>query len=548
MTAPDRLEKKLKGLPLSGGVVLARVCMFNEQRHSNLPLYKVSDRPGVDGEIQRATDAIRVAGERLDTIRNRVEEKIGHAEAEIFVAQRMILEDPALIGQVVKVIETEGINAEAAVTHVLDAYESRLREFEDENLRERATEFGEIKRRLLDVLSNMKPSLQCDEKHCQKGRGRIVVAEELTPSLTVELDTEHIMGFATERGGRNSHAAILARALGVPAVSGLTGIRDLVGCGCEILVDGETGDVVIWPTAETAAERRRGHPPASDQPVASEPVAGLKVMANINVFSEVWEATAMQAEGIGLYRTEMAVLHQHYPPQEDELYEHYMTVVTAMNGRPVVFRLFDLGSDKPPSFLAMSREDNPALGWRGVRLLLGQPDLLRTQARAIVRASRGGPVDVLYPMIVDREQFLAVRQAFRESVAGLDSGPVRHGVMFEVPSACLEAREILAEADFGSIGTNDLIQYLYAVDRNNERVADDFRSDRETLWTLLRSVAAAAAEYGKPLSVCGELGGDPDYIRRWMDLGVESVSVPARRISSVRQVVVKVRSGGAATA
>jgi phosphotransferase system enzyme I (PtsI) len=257
-------------------------------------------------------------------------------------------------------------------------------------------------------------------------------------------------------------------------------------------------------------------------------------MANINIASEVEDALAMQAEGIGLYRTEFEFMVEGLFLDEDAQYERYARVVKAMDGRPVTFRLFDAGGDKPLPFLDIPEEENPALGWRGGRLLLGHGSLLSTQARALTRASGHGPVHVLYPMIIDVEQFIELRAAFQEAVQGLPQANVRHGVMFEVPSACLQAPALLDAADFGSVGTNDLIQYLFAVDRNNEKVAYDYSPDREVLWQLMGDMAAAAQDADKPLAVCGELAGDPRYVPTLMDIGISQVSVSTRLIPGAR--------------
>ncbi|MBA4386525.1 MAG: phosphoenolpyruvate--protein phosphotransferase [Verrucomicrobia bacterium] len=535
MPASLQMETKLKGLALSEGYAIARVCMFNEHRHSSMPSYRI-EAGNADAEIARVQEAIKAAAKRLNEIRDEVAERIGPAEAEIFVAQRMILEDQALDRDVAELIRRDLVNAETAVAHTLDAYEARMRDMKDAYIRERASEFGEIKHRLLDVLGNMRLSFVCSgDEHCQRGRNRVVVAKDLTPSLTVEIDTRHVMGFVTERGGKNSHAAILARAIGVPAVSGISDVLEKVGCGTEILVNGNNGEVVIWPSESTIMQVQASEPAHKQRvPVPVDPVAGFKVMANINTASDVTEALSMRAEGVGLYRTEIEVIAEGRLLSEDELFERYSSVVKALGGHAVVFRAFDLGSDKSLPFMPIPPEENPSLGWRGTRLLLGRMDLLRTQARALVRASVGSRLDVMYPMIVDKEQFLAVKQAFNEVTADLERGDIRHGVMFEVPSACLEAKEIYKVADFGSIGTNDLTQYLFAVDRDNELVAADFNPDKPALWNLITSVLAASKESGKPLSICGELAGDPKFIGRLMDLGFETVSVSSRRISVVR--------------
>lgn len=510
---------------------MAKVCLFNEKRHSSLPLYRVSG-DGVVRETGRVRQAIRVVTDQLDAVLKDVTDRIGPAEAQIFEAQKAILADKVLVGQVLDGIEKLNLNAEAAVIQTLDVYEARLREVDNEYIRERATDIGEIRERLLDVLRNMNPSLQCgDQQHCQQGRGRVIVAAELTPSLTVDLDVEHTQGFVTERGGPTSHAAILARALGIPAVSGIKGIHGLLSCGTELLLDGDTGEVIVWPSEQTITRARSDAAPAA---TVVEPVPGLAVMANISHAAHVAAAVKHQAEGIGLYRTEFDFLAAGKILSEDEQFERYVSVVKAMDGRTVCFRLLDIGDEKGAPFFNLPQEENPALGFRGSRVLLKRSDLLRPQARALARASVHGPVDVLYPMIVDREQFLKLKGLFSEAIADVPSGDLRHGVMFEVPSACLGARELLEVAQFGSIGTNDLIQYLFAVDRNNERVAQDCTPDRPVFWSLLSRIGAAAKETGRTVAVCGEAASDPRFLPKLIESGLTTLSVSPRFIPELR--------------
>jgi len=361
------------------------------------------------------------------------------------------------------------------------------------------------------------------------------VAEELTPSLTVDLDAEHLMGFVTEHGGINSHAAILARALGIPAVSGLPGIRERVHCGLEMFIDGDAGEVIIWPSEKTLSSIPQLRKAGMRLPAAVEPVEGFEVFANIGAASELPHVLSMKAEGIGLYRTEMELIAAGRILDEDELADLYSGVVQALAGRKVTFRLFDIGSDKPLPSVEIPHEDNPALGRRGARFLLARSDLLRTQARALARASLIGSIRVMYPMITGVSQFLELKDLFDKAVADLPAGEIAHGVMLEVPSACFQAQEILAKADFASIGSNDLTQYFFAVDRNNELVASDFNPDQPVFWDLLKSLVKAAQRCGRPLTLCGELAADPKFVPRLIAIGINSVSVSPRAISTVRQ-------------
>ena len=532
-TSTFSTETRLTGLPISGGIVVGKVCRFNENRHSNLAVYRVSGS-GVSREKNRVQRAIDLATDQLGALIEDVAERIGSAEARIFEAQKAILGDSVLARRIVEDIETAGFNAESAVTRVLDAYELRLLEVDNEYIKERASDIGELRRRLLDVLGNINPSLQCSgQQHCQQGRNRIIVTGELTAGMTVELDPDQTVGFVTERGGPTSHAAILARALGIPAVSGVKGVHNLLSCGTELLLNGDTGEVVIWPDEETVA-RARSRRGAVVAATAVGPVPELAVLANINHAAEVDDAVAQQAEGIGLYRTEFEFLSAGRILNEEEQYERYASVVKAMAGRRVSFRLLDIGGDKQSPFFDLPREDNPYLGLRGSRLLLERADLLRPQARALARASAHGPVDVLYPMIVELEQFVKLKRLFCEAVDDLAAEDLRHGVMFEVPSACLEARRLLEVADFGSIGTNDLIQYLFAVDRNNELVAYDYTPDRPVFWAVLEQIVAAAAETGRTVSVCGEAAGNLQFLPRLMQLGLTTLSVSPRFIPDLR--------------
>jgi len=527
-------ETRFKGLPLSPGVALAKVCLFNERRHVSLPVVDVTDKE-VRSEGERFRKALSLVREKLALLVREVEERVGKAEAEIFAAQKMILEDPVLIQRITDHIRSKHFNAEKAVISSLDFFEGRLAEMDNAYIRERASDIGEVKRRMLDALANLNPSFQCEnDSFCQKGKNRIVIAQELTPSLTMELNTDFIRGFVTDRGGVASHAAILARALKIPAVSGIPGIHDMIFCGTEVLVNGDTGEVVIWPSQKTLEEYPDLQQAAAEEIAAVEPVAGLKVLANLSLAKKVKEVVDHKAEGIGLYRTEFEFFSAGKVLCEAEQYDLYLKVLKAMKGKPVYFRMLDLGGDKTADFLKLQKEQNPALGFRGSRLLLGHPELFRNQARALARASRHGRVHVMYPMVIDLEQFRKLKKAFEEATADIPQGEIKHGLMFEVPSACLDAEEILKEADFGSIGTNDLIQYLFAVDRDNEFVAYDYHPDRKIFWHLIHHVAHAAKKHRKPLSVCGELASNPVHARKLLAEGVRAVSVAPRAITGLR--------------
>ncbi|HOQ90838.1 MAG TPA: phosphoenolpyruvate--protein phosphotransferase, partial [Candidatus Hydrogenedentes bacterium] len=465
----------------------------------------------IERELGRLKRAIALVADDLRNLSERVAERVGSAAAAIFEAQRAIALDPALVTEAERIIRDQLVNAEAATWQVLREYELRMLEIDNAALRERAADLIEVRRRLLTVLGQIsiptdspQPSIASDRPPKQR-RGDshpiIIVAEELFPGDTVSFDTNQVVGILTEHGGPASHAAILARALGIPAVTGIPGLLDEVRPGEPVLINGRTGEVIVRPQRETLSlyPGLSRFDPLRIQVV--EPIREFSVYANINSIEDMPLTHLAKADGIGLYRTEFEFIIRDRLLNEDEQYDLYVRIVEAMNGKPVCIRILDLGGDKAARFLHLPPEENPVLGYRGARLLLGHPHLLETQARAIARASMAGPVQVLYPMIIDAQQFYTLRELFRQATQDINAGPLAHGPMFEVPSACLAARELLSLADFASIGTNDLIQYTFAVDRNNELVARDYNPQHPILWTMLAQLYQTANEMNKPVSI-----------------------------------------------
>jgi len=531
-------EISFRGIALSGGVALGRACTQGVCPTYGLPVSRIS-LEGKAAEHVRLLHAVQRAVKQLDGVIADVSKRVGQAESLIFKVQEAILGDPVLIGQVTEKIDTEGLSAEAAFVDVLNFYEARISELDDVYVRERGSDIAEVRRRVLDELeAEAAPALMAeDQKQAPLAKGQVIVTEELTPSMTVDVDPERVVALISERGGRTSHAAILARAMGIPAVSGLRGICDQIPHGTELLVDGDAGLVTLWPGEQTLDRFHHLERKAVRLAQSEDPVAGLTVMANISLSTDIDDVLAMKAEGIGLYRTEFEFFAAGRTLGEDEQYERYRSVLEAMAGKPVHFRLLDIGGDKAADFLGMAKEDNPYLGHRGSRLLLDRGDLMRPQARALARASNHGVVRMMYPMVTELEQFERLKWLFCEEIKDIPQGRILHGVMLEVPAACLQARDLLAAADFGSIGTNDLIQYLYAVDRNNDLVAYDYSPDKAMFWWMIQHIVQAARDTGRPLSVCGEAGSRTQFLPKLMDLGINTVSVSPRLIPDLRRCV-----------
>ena len=532
---PDAfVETQLSGLPVSAGMACAPVCVLNDAQHTRVR-YDHTATTDAATETTRLHAALAAVAVKLKQMAADVSERIGRAEGDIFVALRMMVEDTALRQKLDNTLATCNCTAEAAVLRTFDGYAAQLQALGDDYIRERAVDIHGLKTHVLEELTGAGMVWRCQGvAQCERGRQRIIVARELSPTQMVTLDLAQVRGIVTECGGATAHAAILARALGIPMVSGIRDPLSLITCGTVVLVNGTTGAVTIWPGAATRAQAAAQVAAVAPAMPGAARVPGFAVHANISTVHDLPEVLAHDAEGIGLYRTEYEFLTAGALLDEDAQYARYAQVVTQLRGRPVCVRLLDIGGDKELSFLQVPKEANPCLGCRGARFLLAHPELLAVQARALQRAAQHGPLGVLYPMISSAAQFTQLKNVFCDAVADLPAAALQHGVLFEIPAACLEAAALLRLADFGSIGTNDLLQYLCAVDRNNAAVAAEYQPDRPAFWALLDMTVTAAHAAAKPLSVCGELAGDPRYTAQLIALGFRCVSTNARAIAAVR--------------
>lgn len=524
----------VKGTPLSPGFALGRPCFYKP----SLPRPDPVNR-GPSHEGKRLDETLAWMTERLAILAQKAEKKLGTEAGDVFRAHQAILGDPALRQRLFDAVASRGLDADGAVERHFDLYKAELQAVDFGYMCERAADIAELQRGLLDKLRGGFPSFRCKDMggcmqgECCLGNDHIVVCPELTPSLTIDAASQ-TMGFIVEKGTPNSHATILARALGLPAVSGITQLSRTVPIDAQCLVDGDMGEVILNPSTDTLADYQEFISADRHALTVVEPVPELRVMANVDCAAGVRQALAVKAEGVGLSRTEIDVLAKGRPLTGAEQTARYSEVVQAMAGKPVFIRLLDLGGDKVAEWLGLRAEKNPALGRRGARLLLSRPELVRTQARALARASVHGPIHVVYPMILDLEQFRALRTLFNEAVSDLHVGHLLHGIMFEVPSACLQARELLEEADFACVGTNDLVQYLFATDRTDEDLHYEALLGKPTLWYLIERLAQLAEEAGKPLSLCGELARNTQFTRKIIDAGITTVSTNPRSIARVR--------------
>jgi phosphotransferase system enzyme I (PtsI) len=499
-----------------------------------------------EAEIRRLEAALAATRVEISQLRDDVARKLNESEASIFDAHLLVLEDVALIDDVSKEVRRSGFNVEFCFQEVAQRYIEIFEKMDDDFLRERASDIRDVTGRVLDQLLGTQP-----ERVGQAAQSHVVAARDLTPSDTAGLHDGGVLAFVTEEGGRTSHSAIMARSLDVPAVVGVKGLMESVQEGDVILVDGESGLIIINPTAETIegyrdkeqAIRTRRDRVLSEValPELTTDGAAFSLQANIGDPAEMEDALAYCAQGVGLYRTENLYLRLDGWPDEQVQYEEYAEVVKAAKGRPVTFRTLDLGGDKRLGDLA--DEANPFMGYRAVRLCLERPDVFRPQLRALIRAATHGPVQVMFPMISGVEELRRAKEIFRDVEAELaregvrPAEPIRLGAMIEIPSAAAVADELAAEADFFSVGTNDLVQYLLAVDRGNQRVASLYDPCHPAVVRTLIAIFGAAQKRGIPAAVCGELGGDPLWAPLLIGLGVHELSMSPAALPEVRFVL-----------
>ncbi|HJU53854.1 MAG TPA: phosphoenolpyruvate--protein phosphotransferase [Pyrinomonadaceae bacterium] len=539
-------EERWRGRAVSEGVVVGRVLrVFNGARQ----VYRATlDEGDVERETRRFRAAIRLARRQLLAVKARAEKKLGAEHAYIFDAHLLMLEDRKLLGDVETFIREERSNAEWAVKVAADRLLAVYDEIKDDYLRERGSDIEDVTQRILVALGGGRPHLR------QLTEDAVIVAEDLLPSAVAELDFEHARAIATDAGGWTSHTAIIARGLGIPAVVGLRDLHRRARTGDAIVVDAQQGFVILHPSRATvehyqsvtksAAAAAVQYPAGEASRVGpSRTLDGKEITlrANVELPAEYEDVRRYGAHGIGLYRSEFLLSHKGAMPSEEEQLRAYEEVAALAGEDGANIRLFDLGGEKFGGATG-DGERNPALGLRAIRYSLRQEDVLRTQARAILRAATNGKLDIVLPMISDLTDVRRARRIINEERARLEAegkttGAVGIGAMIEVPSAVMSADKVAREVDFFSLGTNDLVQYLLAVDRANEEVADWFRSLHPAVLQSIERTLEAARKAFIPTVVCGEMAGTPAYAVILVGLGATQLSMAAASIPRVRRVV-----------
>jgi phosphotransferase system enzyme I (PtsI) len=534
----------LKGVPASVGIAIGRARVL-------VPPVVVIDREiapeDVPAEVAKLRQAVASTDEQLAALSARLEADQLHEGHLILEAHRLMLRDDAVVEGARRRIEQDRIAAECAVRRVIDSISARFEKMEDPYLRERGADVEAIGERLLRTLLGLPEAMGVS------AAGTIGIGSVLSPIEAMHLRRFGLVGFAAEHGGRTSHAAIILRGLEIPFVAGARGLVAAIRSGDTVVVDGSRGEVAVNPDANALAmyEERRGRERARAQALrraAAGPTTTLdgvriELAANIEAPSEVASALELGAESIGLFRTELLYLDRPELPDEEEQCRDAVAVLQALGGRPATFRTLDLGGEKLPLAVTVAGGTNPSLGVRAIRFARRRPDIFRTQMRALYRASAAGPMRIMFPLVSGISELVQVRrecdeiaaELAREGVSFARDVPI--GVMIETPSAALTTDHLAETASFFSIGTNDLIQYTFAADRENEEVEYLYHPLHPALLRLLKTAIEGARGAGKPIAVCGDMAGDPAFTWILVGLGVRSLSMSPRFIPAVKSIL-----------
>jgi phosphotransferase system enzyme I (PtsI) len=502
----------------------------------------------VAGELARFDAALGQAEQDLLALKKAVDDSIGPSEGDIFAAQALVVRDPTFRNQVSALVRDHRTNIESAVAEIVQRFTRAFDDIPDAYLRERAADIRDVGRRVLSALVDEHEQLEVPE-------GSVVVADELLPSVTARLDLGSVRALVSEHGGRFSHASILARSQGTPSVVGIAGAALRIKTGDRVIVDGISGVVFVNPPRAVEREYERLETDIRtgkdklhelvDLPAVTTDGTAVGLFANASKLADTEAAMLYKADGIGLYRTEFGYAIRSALPTEEEQFEFLEKAATRLHPRRITFRLLDIGGDKQLSSLPLPASRNPSLAERGIRLLLKHPDILKRQLRAFLRVSATHPISILLPVVGGLEEIRRTRQIIAEverelAAAGQAFDPkIPVGAMIEIPAAALIARQLAAEVDFFSLGTNDLVQYVLAADREDETVAPYYQPLHPAVLRLVGSVADVARETGRPLTICGDIAGDPLYTELLLGLGLRALSVAPGEILAVKNRIRK---------
>ena len=533
-----------KGKSVFGGIAIGKISVYKKDEQL-VKRVKIED---ADAEMERYTAARNIAAAQLQKLYDKALKEVGEANAAIFEVHQMMLEDEDYNESVENIIHSQMVNAEYAVASTADNFAQMFEAMDDDYMRGRAADVRDISERVITVLAGGAGSgIDSDEPV-------IIAADDLAPSETVQLDKDKVLSFVTAHGSENSHTAILARTMGIPALIG-TGIdlNETVD-GKLGIVDGTNGVVYVDPDAELLEEMKKKQQEEQEKKRLLQTLKGKenitldgqKVMmyANVGNIKDLGIALQNDAGGIGLFRSEFIYLGQDHYPTEEEQFQIYKTVAETMAGRRVIIRTLDIGADKQCDYFELDKEDNPAMGLRAIRICLTRPEIFKTQLRALFRASVYGNINIMYPMIISVDEVRQIKAIVEEVKAelagqGIEYGNPAQGIMIETPASVMMSRELAEEVDFFSIGTNDLTQYTLAIDRQNSRLDKFFDSHHPAVLRMIQMTVENAHKAGIWCGICGELGADQALTKDFLAMGVDELSVSPGSILPLRKIILE---------
>lgn len=534
--------KEYKGKSVFGGIAIGRIKVYNKSEQQVKRVH-IDD---TEHEKKRYYAAVDKAAMQLQELYDKAVKEVGEANAAIFEMHQIMLTDDDYKESVENIIDSQHVNAEYAVAQTGDNYAAMFAAMEDEYMRGRSVDVKDISERLINILSGFNASSMVSDEPV------IIVAEDLAPSETVQLDKDKILSFVSVKGSVNSHTAILARTMGIPALIGTPVIPDNDIDGKMGIVDGNSGCLYVDPDNEKLGYYRKKRDEQLKQKELLQLLKGreditidgrkIKLYANIGNVKDVMTVKANDAAGIGLLRSEFIYLERDTFPTEEEQFNIYRTVAENMAGKPVIIRTLDIGADKQCDYFNMDKEDNPALGMRAIRICLTRTEIFKTQLRALYRASAYGNINIMYPMIANMWEIDRIKEIEKEvrdelKQQGIDIGDVQTGIMIETPAAVMLSDELAEKVDFFSIGTNDLTQYTLAVDRQNPKLDCFFDPHHPAVLKMIKMVVDNAHKAGIWAGICGELGADTSLTREFLKMGVDELSVSPGRILPIRKII-----------
>ena len=533
----------LEGKSVFGGVAIGKI-QFYKRNEITIKRTRVED---VEAEVERFRNAKAKTLELLKGLYEKALEDVGEANAMIFEAHQLMLEDPDYVESIENIIRTQDVNAEYAIGATADNFAAIFEAMDDAYMQGRAADGRDVSERLLQALSSQNETVMVMDEPV------IIAADDLVPSETVQLDKEKVLSFVTMYGSANSHTAILARTMNIPAVIGLGEALKEEYDGKVAIVDGVDGKVYIDPDEETMASMQKKQKKDQEQKELLNQLKGkenvtksgqkVNVYANIGNLADVGAVLKNDAGGIGLFRSEFLYLESDTYPTEEQQFAVYKKVAETMAGKKVIIRTLDIGADKQVDYFKLDKEDNPALGYRAIRICLTRPEIFKTQLRALYRASAYGQISIMFPMIISVAEVKKIKEIVEEVKAELRTEgaafreDVELGIMIETPAAVMVSRELAKEVDFFSVGTNDLTQYTLAIDRQNQKLEDFYDSHHPAVLAMIRMAAESAHAEGKWIGICGELGADVTLTETFLKMGIDELSVAPGMVLKVRQKI-----------